>query len=388
MPPTEPSPHERIEQLLSTVPSAMPEIARILGIPESATLIETIRQRANWTPGELVEIAEALRVPSAVLAGRLPMDRHLGVSLRLGVLTEPGAPAEALQRAERLFDDKAVLDSWLGPVRSPLASVPMSSDTYHMRAGQTSAERVRDALRLGDEPVNDLVGLVESQGVPTFFTHLPEDVFGLNIRDERDSGVSRVIVVSTVGPWTMQRYTLAHELCHALYDDAGQLIVDRVDIPEVLAELRAESFARHLLLPKSGLAREVRAARRSGDGWDVVVARTMIRWGVSRKVAVRALLDDGLAGNEDLEGVERTRVDDLMAAAQLTHTWSLLSDGESEPSGSPMLVERAVAAYGNGWVSLQFVADLLGVTEEQAEAQLAAAGWGPPNGSDRTGGSD
>ena len=49
-------------------------------------------------------------------------------------------------------------------------------------------------------------------------------------RDEREGTPARVIVVASDDAWARQRYTLAHELCHALYDDAGQFIVDKIEI--------------------------------------------------------------------------------------------------------------------------------------------------------------
>ena len=185
------------------------------------------------------------------------------MSLRLGTVEAPDVPADALEYADRMLRYRGLLDSWLGAWHSPLAGVGMSTDSYFVRAGCESAQRVRDGLQLGEGPIADLVDLAERLGFPVAFCLLPEGMHGLNVQDEREGVATRLIVVSTRGPWTLQRYTIAHEVGHALYDDAGQVIVDLVEIPDRLPERRAESFARHLLLPAAARKREV-ARRHAG----------------------------------------------------------------------------------------------------------------------------
>src|SRR6516225_640600 len=138
------------------------------------------------------------------------MDGHLSITLRLDAVDAADATTEALQYADKLLGYRALLDSWLGSVRSPLAEIGMSTDSYFMRAGQKSAQRVRDGLRIGEDPIPDLVGLIERLGFPVAFLPLPDGVHGLNVRDEREGIPTRVIIVSALGPWTQQRYTLAH----------------------------------------------------------------------------------------------------------------------------------------------------------------------------------
>ena len=87
---------------------------------------------------------------------------------------------------------------------------------------------------------------------------------GLNVQDEREGISTRLIIVSSSGPWTLQRYTLAHELGHSLYNDAGQVIVDLVEEPDRLPELRAEnslaiSCSRHVRSSEMSRLRERKA---------------------------------------------------------------------------------------------------------------------------------
>jgi Zn-dependent peptidase ImmA (M78 family) len=368
----------RIALLLDHSDATEADLANLLSLPTGIAVRDVLSGMYGLSPSQLVAVADLLDVPVTVLTGQVPIDRHLGVSLRLGAVEAADVPAVALEYADKLLRYRALLDSWLGSRQSPLAGINVSTDGYYMRAGKETAQRVRDGLGLGEEPITDLVELVERLGFPVGFQPLPADVHGLTARDEREGAPSRAIIVSTCGPWTMQRFTLAHEMCHALYDDEGQVIVDRVDVPEVLPELRAESFARYLLLPVQALAVEVRQGRKAGMSWDVLTARLMIRWGVSRLAVLRAIVSDGLADEADLASVRDSLIDDLMAKAGLTEQWRDLSAGQKEASGSPWLVDRAVEAYGNGLVGVHVVAELLGQDAETTERQLADEGWTAP----------
>lgn len=373
------SPAGRIELLLRHSDVSRAELARTLDLPREISVDDVLTGTYELSPADLVVVAELLDVPVTVLSGQVPINRHLGVSLRLGAVEAPDVPEGALEYADRLLRYRGLLDSWLGVLRSPLAGVGMSTDRYHIRAGRESAQRVRDGLQLGKEPIADLVGLAESLGFPVAFRALPEGMHGLNVQDEREGISKRLIIVSTLGPWTLQRYTLAHELGHALYNDAGQVIVDLVEVPDRLPELRAEEFARHLLLPPSALERDVRSARREGVPWGVLTARLMVRWGMSRKAILRALESDRLASSEETAAVGKRSVNQLMEDAGLTKQWQALSAGQSEPCGSPWLVSRALEAYSHGWVGAHVVADLLNQDVETTRRQLIIQGWAEPD---------
>lgn len=362
---------ERIAQLLQLSAAGGEEELRLaLGLSSITELADVLDGRRQLTPSDMVAAADMLDVPVTVLAGQVPIDRHLGVSLRLGAVDTADVPIDALEYAEMMLKHQALLDSWWGRPRNPLGSLPVSTDRYFVRAGTVSAARARDALHIGDGPVNDLVGIVEGLGFPVAFRPLPEGVHGLTVRDAREGTLSRVIIISTRVPWTKQRYTLAHELCHALYDDEDQIIVDRVDVPDVLPELRAESFARAFLLPSDSLRREVGAARQRGLDWSNITALLMVRWGLSRAATLRTLIDEGHATTEAVADVRSSSVHTLMARARVLDIWNELSREESDPSGSPILVDRAVSAYRNGWIGLHVVADLLEISEEAATARL------------------
>ena len=103
----------------------------------------------------------------------------------------------------------------------------------------------------------------------------------------------------------------------------------------------------------------------------------MLKYGVSKDVVLRALVDDGLvdASDDRLKAIQSTRVFDLMTSTGHGNSWRELCEGQHEPSGSPSLVERVVVAYGAGQVSLKVVADLMGRDETETLHALEQAGW-------------
>lgn len=376
-----PSPRSRIQALLERTAVTPDDVAAGMLLPEGVTLERVLDGSYEPSLSELLGAADVLDVPVGVLTGDIPADGHLGVSLRLGAVEGAEDLADALGHANRLLDRAALLDSWLGaapaPARDVLDRVMLSQHRLGKRAGAVTAERVRAALGLSDEePVADMVGLIEDLGIPVVFLQLTDNVHGLNVRDVRSGGLRRLVLVSSADVWTKQRYTLAHEMCHALYDDADQVIVDRADEPDAIPEWRAEAFARHLLLP----ARAVQSAvdGRGYQTWEAVAAQLMVRFGVSRDVVVIALRETGHVPEERLGSLSAAYVEDLMRAADLAEAWRAFSQSQHADSASPTLVARAAQAYSNGWIRSDIVAELMDQNVSRTEQELASAGWLPP----------
>jgi Zn-dependent peptidase ImmA (M78 family) len=368
---------ERIATLMAQTGTDPNLVAEALHLPADVSLAAVLNGDHVMSLSDVLSVAEVMNVPAMVLTGQVPMDRNLATSLRLGLIEAAETPAEALSYARMLLDHLAVLDAWTQPTRSRLEGLAVSRDTHYISAGKRTAARVRDMLGIGDEPIPDLVDLVESTGIPVAFQSMPQGIHGINVRDDLPTRTLRAIMVRSEDWWVRQRYTLAHELCHGLYNDDGQVIVDKVDVPETLPELRAESFARHLLLPESALRAEVRRSVRARETVDSLIARLVVTYGVSREVVLRALSSDKQAGVHNLDGVRAQPVGATMAAGGLAAEWAELCRDQHESSGSPWLVERAVEAFSQGWVGAAFVADLLGETEEATMELLAEQGWTP-----------
>ena len=136
-----------------------------------------------------------------------------------------------------------------------LAEFEPSHDYGHgepaWRAGYVLAERTRERLGLGLEPIESMRDLVEHRlGIPIIQVALPTRIAGATVSSHGQRG----IVLNTAGAnsnvW-IRRTTMAHELAHILFDPEEQLSNVRVDSYDETA--RAEHGA--------GVPRQCRAAR-------------------------------------------------------------------------------------------------------------------------------
>jgi Zn-dependent peptidase ImmA (M78 family) len=169
--------------------------------------------------------------------------------------------------------------------------------------GQASSTRilraVRDLLRLPEAqkrplPVEDLA---RTLGIRVVFLPLDtdDDLSGYYLR----RGDDQLIAVNSAHPRVRQRFTVAHELGHAMLDSGDQMHIDqafrlraahrghKVD-PD---EAAANSFAATLLMPEDDLREAV------GDGLDLTDGASMREiarhFGVSQQALVFRLANLG-----------------------------------------------------------------------------------------------
>lgn len=151
-----------------------------------------------------------------------------------------------LPHAERSFDH----EPFYGSAASPA-----------YRVGYELADRFRDQLGFADNPIDSMRDLLERRlRIPVIQAELGDRIAGATVA----SGNGRAIVVNLSGRNRnvfARRSTLAHELCHIIFDPREQLRELRVDeydeldrredqIPDVV-EQRANAFAVQLLAPRT-----------------------------------------------------------------------------------------------------------------------------------------
>lgn len=172
-----------------------------------------------------------------------------------------------IQRFEQLCRWYVELEEMLG------ASLPRRyPDTYDIsntppdRAAEEVASSERNRLGLGDGPIGDLWGLLE--------TDIGLRVFAPQMMDTRIAGMflftdeyGGCIVVNGNQPEERRRYSAAHEYAHFLTDRfKAEITVLNVSgrVPRV--ERFADAFARYFLMPATGLSRRFESIRRAKDG--------------------------------------------------------------------------------------------------------------------------
>src|SRR5699024_9764539 len=165
--------------------------------------------------------------------------------------------------------------------------------------GKRAADTFRQNHQLGLQPLGDLVSLIEKTiGYDVAVVDAPQNEHGLTMRD-KTRGVIFIAVATTPHPMR-QRSTLAHELAHTIFQDW-----EDSDDPQFLSfrESRADTFARHLLIPEQGLQEFV--------GQDVTITEKILSdvvhyFAVSPAIATIALANLGLINTQQKTAWMRT----------------------------------------------------------------------------------
>ena len=235
--------------------------------------------------------------------------------------------------------------------------------------GRDGAARFRREHRLGVQPLGDLVAIIEqTTAIDVAVLDAGADEHGSTMRDPvRDAifiGLAR-----TRNPMR-QRSTLAHELGHVVFQDwtdnhSGHWS-DRTP-----AEIRADAFARHLLVPVEGL-REFLGNRES-------VTRATLSEVVQRFLVSPAIAAIALHQAQYIDDATKTEWKTSSAAQLATrYGWSdqyRALQAESNQRRAPQrLLARAIRAYEEDVLSAQAIATLRGITLEDACAELHEAG--------------
>jgi Zn-dependent peptidase ImmA (M78 family)/transcriptional regulator with XRE-family HTH domain len=348
------------------------ELAARVGLTQTAvSRIETGARAVGSL--ELAELAEALGVSVLDLlrAGQRPM---LAIAARLGRFRDPGAVDRALRRAQTLTRLDELLDSVLdapsgepGPPRLGGGGRGPAVDQGRRLAGE-----VRRELGLGDGPVARFPELLEQRfQLDVDLSPLPEAVDGLCV----SVGVRALILVGSGKPSSRQRFTLAHELAHYLVDDLDPLYVDERGVgTRSVAEMRANAFAAHLLMPEPG----VRAAIEGTADDAERAVRVALTFGTSVSAAAYQLGNLGL-----LPEAVRDRLVDA-GAKPLLMRYALPSDWQQDESGRgrvrppARLYARATLAFRRGLIGLEPIVDLLRHPDrDQLRQELDDAGLTP-----------
>ena len=349
------------------------ELARRVGLTQtSVSRIETGARAVSSV--ELAELAEALDVSVLDLlrAGRRPI---LAIAARLGRFRDPGAVDRALKRAEALTGLDELLDGLLPPAGGSGAVVGrpnLGGEGPAVEQGLRLAEWVRRTLRLGDGPLLRFPELLEERfHLDVDLSPLPEAVDGLCV----GLGDRALVLVGSRKPSSRQRFTLAHELAHYLVDDLDPFRVDELGVrARSLAEMRANAFAAHLLMPEAG----VRAAVRGVEDDAERAVRVALSFGTSVSAAAYQLGNLGLLPDAARDRLAMAGSKPLLMRYALPSDWQQDESGRDRVRPPSRLYGRATLAYRRGLIGLQPIAELLQRSDhEQLRQELDDAGLAP-----------
>ncbi|MFJ7201120.1 MULTISPECIES: ImmA/IrrE family metallo-endopeptidase [unclassified Streptomyces] len=372
-----------------------------------ARALSSLLSRNEVTPSVLEELFGSSEIGDELLRGkRLPSRREasllgallgvdptiltgakrpsLGVSLRLGTAEVAHDVVEPVEHAMKLLAADRLAENWgfNTPVED-LSRFPVSKRLYKPKEdGRTTAVRLRAHLDLNPlDPIEDLTAFVESLGCLVEYRPLPNNVHGISVPENRGNRKTWAILINSNDYWALQRFTLAHELSHVLYQDSGQFIIDRAQNSNAIPEIIADSFSRHFLFPDDALEEKLEQHGRSEDLPDVnqLVVDIMLTYGISRQATLKALRESTypLAPSDLLLGrCEDVTVASMMVSVGAGTAWSQMTEAEGRRYASPRLTEHVLAAFASNLVSLPTVADVIADGNEgEAARQLSVAGW-------------
>jgi Zn-dependent peptidase ImmA (M78 family)/transcriptional regulator with XRE-family HTH domain len=183
----------------------------------------------------------------------------------------PGATSESITKRETDLRRFEMLCRWYVeleemleaplPHRYPSAYDISGTPVEHAAAEVASAERNR--LGLGDGPISDLWGVLETDiGLRVFVFPMSDGrIAGIFLFTEQYGGC---VAINANHPEERRRWSAAHELGHFLTDRHRPeltVLTTTKRVPE--RERFADAFARCFLMPADGLRRRFEAIRRS-----------------------------------------------------------------------------------------------------------------------------
>lgn len=246
------------------------------------------------------------------------------------------------------------------------------------RAARKAAEEYRQRHALGVAPLGDLVSLIEhTEQVDVAILEGNSDAHGLTVRDPIRAAV---IVAATTTPHPVrQRSTLAHELGHILFSDYTS--DDRREwgarSPD---EVRADSFARHLLVPIEGLVKHLddHGHKRNAAIPLSVMSRLVQEFKASPQLVAIQLAEAGRITEMTKRDMAESLSTPLLAAK---FGWADQYKGwqqESQQRRAPQkLLARVTEAYLSGILPAAFVARLRQISEDDLQAELDASNVTP-----------
>jgi Zn-dependent peptidase ImmA (M78 family) len=236
-------------------------------------------------------------------------------------------------------------------------------------AGCEAAARFRQDHHLGVQPLGDLLEIIEqATGIDVAVLDVGPDEHGLTMRDPV-RGTVFIGVARTRNPMR-QRSTLAHELGHVLFEDwVDNDTSDWSDRSQ--AEIRADAFARHLLVPVEGLREFIGA--RSPVGLSTLSA-VVQRFLVSAQIAAIALRQARYIDEVTKQEWITQSAPQLAARFGWADQYQVLRASSDRRRAPQRLLARAITGYAEGVLPAQAIATLRGVGVEALVGELSEAG--------------
>ena len=240
--------------------------------------------------------------------------------------------------------------------------------TSHRQYALGAAEALRAEQHLGSAPIADLVAALEDvPGVHVaVLSKTDGNHHGMRATDPA-RGVTVLAAAATPNPIRL-RSTLAHELAHHVFGDPTPTTWSE----KTFEEDRATEFARHLLIPVSGLE-EVLGEPGVSDVDEALLSRLVKRFMVSPQMATIQLRNSGFVGHEVASRYMELTTPTLATRygwGEIYSRWSADSRVVRPPR---RIVAAAINAYIGGDATIETIANLRDVSSDIVRTELEQA---------------
>jgi len=219
------------------------------------------------------------------------------------------------------------------------------------------AEDVRQAWGLGCNPIPDLIGALEENGLRVFTVGAaPERKFDGMLAH---AGDLPILAVDVSWPGDRQRFTLAHELGHLVLESRLDSGID--------VEQACNRFAGAFLFPRESVTREIGARRNSIEMRELALLKK--KFGLSMAGILHRVHDIGVISDAFYkEQVKMFR----------ERGWNIKEPGDVYPAEKALVHERLVFhALAEQYLSMSKAAELMGIARWSLSTDSSTASKAP-----------
>jgi Zn-dependent peptidase ImmA (M78 family)/DNA-binding XRE family transcriptional regulator len=242
------------------------EAAEALGFART-TVVAIEKGERKTTPHELIAFARAYRRPVSDIVGRPIVSESFVPQFRSsqGAAEMEDEVANLAQLLQSLSEDFVALEKLRAmPLMRNYPNEYQTSGGIPDQVAEDVATAERNRLGLGDGPIGNLrERLASDVGIRIFAFEMPSQIAGLFAYNE-DLGAC--VGINSKHPRDRRNWSLAHEYGHFLMTRyAPEVTVLTVSSRSNRRERLADAFARHFLMPASGLNRRFTELHRSSE---------------------------------------------------------------------------------------------------------------------------
>ena len=352
-----------------------------------------LAEKAGISRVALGKIERGVVVPCAGTAGTLAVLAKT-LAVPTGELVTPVRPLESVRfraraRVHAREQILAEVSKWLAAYAGLEVDLDdqrpfrfeIKRDSTDRESPAETARMARRVAGLGpEEPVRDICGLLEENGVKLLLLETKRDsFFGLSV-GARDGGPA--VAVNTWDRISVERwiFTAAHELGHLLLHP-DEYRRDATELP-IQAERKADIFASEFLMPEATFDSEWEATRGHSLLLRVLKIKRIFR--VSYKTVLYRLVESGLETSKvwrAFQGQHRghfgktlRKVDEPDALGASEFAWNWSRSGEPAGLNQHDFIEDRLSrlvrqALERRRISLGRAAEILGITREAMRQQ-------------------